>query len=159
MAGLRISEVAERAGVAASTVRYYERIGLVPGPARTPAGYRAYDAAAEARLLFISRAKRLGLSLEQIAELLGIWDGSNCAQTQDRVVELLAQQRAEIAQQIHELERFADQLAEVESRLVAAAAPATCDPDLSCCAPELAGEPIPLVASPRHLARTAPEKS
>ncbi len=72
MDGLKISEVAERAGVATSTVRYYERIGLVPSPARTPAGYRAYDDAAEARLLFISRAKRLGLSLEQIAELLGI---------------------------------------------------------------------------------------
>ena len=73
MDGLRISELARRVGVPTSTVRYYERIGLVPGPARSSSGYRIYDADAATRLLFITRAKRLGLSLEAITELVGIW--------------------------------------------------------------------------------------
>src|SRR4051794_4472439 len=47
MDGLRISQLASRAGVSTSTVRYYERIGLVPMPTRTSSGYRAYDADAE----------------------------------------------------------------------------------------------------------------
>ena len=53
MDALRISQLAERAGVSTSTVRYYERIGLVPMPSRTPSGYRAYEPQAEARLLVI----------------------------------------------------------------------------------------------------------
>ena len=56
---MKISELAERTGVSASTVRYYERTGLVPPPARTPSGYRSYDEDAEARLLFVTRAKRM----------------------------------------------------------------------------------------------------
>src|SRR5882724_72163 len=102
MDGLRISELAERAGVSTSTVRYYERIGLVPMPSRTPSGYRAYDPQAEARLLFITRAKRMGLSLEEIGELMTIWDGTNCGATKDRLVSLLDAKRAEIAAQIRE---------------------------------------------------------
>ncbi|HEU4421251.1 MAG TPA: MerR family DNA-binding transcriptional regulator, partial [Pilimelia sp.] len=43
---MRVGELAEAAGVASDTVRYYERVGLLPPPRRTPAGYRAYDAAA-----------------------------------------------------------------------------------------------------------------
>src|SRR5947209_6978872 len=50
MDGLRISELAGRAGVATSTVRYYERVGLMPGPERTASGYRSYGRDAETRL-------------------------------------------------------------------------------------------------------------
>ncbi len=67
---MRISELAESAGVPASTVRYYERVGLMALPARTSAGYRDYGDDAAARLLFIARARRMGLSCEQIGSVL-----------------------------------------------------------------------------------------
>ena len=142
--GLRISELAERVGVATSTVRYYERIGLVPAPGRSASGYRLYDAATQARLLFITRGKRLGLSLEEIADLLAIWDGTNCDAAQERLSALLAAKRAEIGEQIRELERFADQLVEVEARLLMTPAVEGCAPDLACCAPELPPSPVPV---------------
>lgn len=147
MDGLRISDLAERVEVSVSTVRYYERIGLVPAPRRSASGYRLYDADAEARLLFITRGKRLGLSLEEIADLLAIWDGTNCGPTQERLSALLAAKQVEIRQQIQELERFADQLADVEARLLAAPVVDGCAPDLACCAPELADTAIAVSSS------------
>jgi DNA-binding transcriptional MerR regulator len=132
---MRISELAERAGVAASTVRYYERIGLVPPPARTASGYRSYDSEAEARLLFVTRAKRIGLSLEQIAALLPVWDGVNCAATHDQISQLVATRRAEVLDQIRELQHFETQLEQIAGELAAAPPPAECRPDLSCCVP------------------------
>jgi DNA-binding transcriptional MerR regulator len=65
---VRISELADRVGVPTSTVRYYERIGLLYAPARTGSGYGAYDEDSATRLLFVTRARRLGLSCDQIAE-------------------------------------------------------------------------------------------
>ena len=65
---MRISDLADRVGVPVSTVRYYERIGLLPDPVRTGSGYREYDEGAATRLLFVSRARRLGLGCEQIAD-------------------------------------------------------------------------------------------
>ena len=76
--GLRVSELAEAAGVAPDTVRYYERAGLLPAPARTASGYRAYDARALDRLRFIQGAQRLGLRLRDIADLLSIRDTGVC---------------------------------------------------------------------------------
>ena len=64
---MRISELADHVGVAASTVRYYERVGLLEEPPRTSSGYRDYGEDDAARLLFISRARKLGLSCDQIA--------------------------------------------------------------------------------------------
>ena len=57
---MRISELAERVGVPTSTVRYYERVGLVASPARTASGYRDYDDDAASRLLFVTRAPTSG---------------------------------------------------------------------------------------------------
>ncbi len=132
---MRISELAEHAGVAPSTVRYYERIGLVPSPPRTPSGYRSYDDEAAARLLFVTRAKRIGLTLEQIAEVLPIWDGVNCAATHDQITRLVDAKRAEVVERMQELQRFAEQLDEVRAALEEEPPPVTCLPDLSCCVP------------------------
>ena len=132
---MRISEVAERAGIAPSTVRYYERIGLVPLPDRTASGYRDYDEDAAARLLFVTRAKRIGLTLDQIAALLPFWDGVHCAATHAQITELVAAKRAEVLEHVRELERFAAQLDEIADSLRATPPPAACLPDLSCCVP------------------------
>jgi DNA-binding transcriptional MerR regulator len=78
------SEFAGSVGVPASTVRYYEWVGLMSEPARTVSGYRDYDDEAASRLLFITRARRMGPSCEQITSLLPIWAGTNCGAAQDR---------------------------------------------------------------------------
>ena len=82
---MRIKEVAERSGFSAPTLRYYEEIGLLPEPARTAAGYRIYDETTVERLAFIARAKQLGCSLEEIADLTMAWDGGRCGPVQDRL--------------------------------------------------------------------------
>ena len=132
---MRISELAERVGVAVSTVRYYERIGLLAVPARTPAGYREYGEDAGARLLFVRRARMMGLTCDQITELLPVWDGTNCAAARDRVGRLVDEKQAEITARIEELEGFAAQLDTVRAALAASPPPPACRTDLSCCVP------------------------
>lgn len=65
-----IGELADAAGVAVDTVRFYERRGLLPEPPRTASGYRQYDDDALARLRFILRAKDLGFTLAEIDGLM-----------------------------------------------------------------------------------------
>jgi Hg(II)-responsive transcriptional regulator len=69
---MTIGQVARRAGVGVETVRFYERQGLLEEPARRASGYRQYDEDAVTRLRFIRRAKELGFSLGEIAELLAL---------------------------------------------------------------------------------------
>jgi DNA-binding transcriptional MerR regulator len=76
--GLRVRELADEAGVSPDTVRYYERTGLLPPPARTASGYREYEPTAVDRLLFIQGAQRLGLRLRDIRELLAVRDTGTC---------------------------------------------------------------------------------
>lgn len=76
---MRISQLAERSGVPVTTLRFYEQAGLVPAE-RSAAGYRLYGHDAVERLGFIGAAKHLGLPLEEISELLGVWERGACAQ-------------------------------------------------------------------------------
>lgn len=69
---MQIGQLAQRAGVAVDTVRYYESHGVLPHPARAPSGYRRYDADDVARLRFVRRAKALGFTLNEICELLAL---------------------------------------------------------------------------------------
>jgi Hg(II)-responsive transcriptional regulator len=68
-------QVAQRAGVNAQTLRYYERRGLLPDPPRTSAGYRAYGPDAVRIVRFVKRAQELGFSLSEIEMLLHLADG------------------------------------------------------------------------------------
>lgn len=72
MAGLKVGEVAKRAGVNLQTVRYYERRGLLPRPPRTPANYRIYPVDTVLRVRFVKRAQELGFTLKEIQELLAL---------------------------------------------------------------------------------------
>jgi DNA-binding transcriptional MerR regulator len=133
---VRISELAEQAGVPTTTVRYYERVGLLAPPQRTAAGYRDYDEDAATRLVFVTRARHIGLSCEQIGDLLPIWDGANCCAAHGTVLDLVERKKVEVAERIDALHHFADQLSEVEARLHAAPPPSACRSDLGCCLPE-----------------------
>lgn len=75
---LTVSQLGRRTGVSPDTLRYYERIGLIPPPDRSAAGYRLYDEAAEERVRFIKRAQRFALSLDAIRELLAVRERGAC---------------------------------------------------------------------------------
>jgi DNA-binding transcriptional MerR regulator len=72
---LTIGEVAASSGESRDTIRYYERIGLVPKPVRTAAGYRQYREGVVNRLALIRNAQRFGFPLREIAGFLGVRDG------------------------------------------------------------------------------------
>lgn len=71
---MRIGEVADAAGLATQTIRFYERKGLLPRPRRGPNGYRDYDASMLVRLRFIRTAQTAGLTLVEIASIIGLRD-------------------------------------------------------------------------------------
>src|SRR5262245_61575779 len=108
--GYRISELARRSGFTSSALRYYETVGLLPPPERTLAGYRISDEAALERLAFIRGAKSMGLALEDIAELVGLWADGPCAPVQDRLCKLLDAKATEVDAQLGDLVRFTAQL-------------------------------------------------
>ena len=78
MKGLTVSELAEEVEASPDTLRYYERIGLLPPPPRTAAGYRQYGPDAIERVRFIRQAQRFGLRLADIAGLLAIRERGLC---------------------------------------------------------------------------------
>lgn len=97
MEGMRVSQLAARSGVPATTLRFYEQEGLLPA-ARTAAGYRVYGPPDVDRLAFIGAVKHLGLPLAEIRELLSVWEGGACrdvrAQMRPRLVARLGQASA-----------------------------------------------------------------
>jgi hypothetical protein len=96
----------------------------------------------------------MGLGCDQIAELLPIWDGTNCAAAQERVGQLIDDKKVEIASRIAELERFVVQLDTVRAALDASPPPALCRTDLSCCVPEAGGGAVSIDLVPRPDARS-----
>lgn len=84
----QVGEVSRRLGLNPQTLYFYERIGLMPSPKRTAAGYRLYDQLDLERLSFITQAKTLGLSLDDIKELLLLQDGQqlSCQEVYDRLL-------------------------------------------------------------------------
>src|SRR6516162_3761464 len=100
---MTIGRLAKAAGVNIDTIRYYERHGLLPRAARRESGYREYARADVARLTFIRRAKELGFSLSDIAELLSLSTDRNNGV---RGVERKAEERlADVERKIAELKR------------------------------------------------------
>lgn len=69
---LQIGQLAKRAGVSGDTLRFYEKVGLLQPASRSESGYRLYDEDAVSRVHFIIKGKRIGLTLEEIQELLEI---------------------------------------------------------------------------------------
>jgi DNA-binding transcriptional MerR regulator len=138
---MTIGQLAEAAGVNLETVRYYERRGLLAEPPRTPAGYRQYGPAELWRLRLIGRAKRLGFTLAEIAELLdgdGDGDGDGRAGSgpdapgADRVL-------AAARSRIEAVDTAMRDLAEQRSRLEQLIGVCTDGPEADCTALRLIG--------------------
>ena len=106
MSALNIGRAAQRSGVSAKMVRHYESLGLLPKIARTDAGYRQYGEKEVHTLRFIRRARGLGFSMAEIAQLLKLWQNrrrasadvkrialAHAADLQRRIDEMTAMQR------------------------------------------------------------------
>jgi MerR family copper efflux transcriptional regulator len=111
---MNISIVAERSGVSAKTIRYYESIGLIPSADRRTNGYRAYDTEDVHTLQFIRRARSLGFSVDEIRNLLDLWQDEKPASA--RVKALATQHLRELDQKIEELQSMRQTLADLVDR-------------------------------------------
>ncbi|GGN45767.1 MerR family transcriptional regulator [Novosphingobium indicum] len=97
--GYRRADLAKATGCNLETIRYYEKVGMMPDPPRTAAGYRIYDKSHVSRLRFIMRGRDLGFTIEEIRGLLDLVDGGTqtCAEVKERTERHLASVRAKIA--------------------------------------------------------------
>ena len=110
---MKISEAATASGCHLETIRYYERVGLMPSPSRKGNGYRSYDPSDVNRLRFITRGRELGFSLEEIRSLLRL---DNAPEMPCNEVDAIARTHlADIRSRIEELNRMAAELERVIS--------------------------------------------
>ncbi|MGJ7604908.1 Cu(I)-responsive transcriptional regulator [Variovorax sp. LT1R20] len=104
-----IGEAARLSGVSARMVRHYEGLGLLPAVARTDSGYRQYGEADVHTLRFIKRSRDLGFSMEEIAELVGLWHNRRRASSS---VKRIAQKHlGELEQRIADMQSMCNTLA------------------------------------------------
>lgn len=127
---LTIGEVASQVGMTAQAIRFYEREGLLPKPHRSYTGYRLYDSEILARLRFIKQARRLGLSLGEIKEILKMTRAGRAPCC--RVRELLGHKLKELDDQLAELTHFREELNEFINKI--AKMPDQADVSSSVCA-------------------------
>ncbi len=102
MSAMRIGEVVRQLGIGPDTLRYYEKIGLLPAIGRSQSGARLYSDKDLSRLRFIQRAKSMNFSLDEIAQLLEMRD--NPQHARDQVRELTHQKLCSVEAQIESLE-------------------------------------------------------
>jgi arsenate reductase len=115
---MKIAELASRAGVAASAVRWYEHEGVLPAPGRQPNGYRLYDEVDLARLRLVVSLRRLGLAPEDAGRLARLCLERGSVDLD--LAPLLAGQRQAIERQRADLDRLEGELLDLESTIAAA---------------------------------------
>lgn len=107
-ASMKIGDLAKATGFTTKTIRYYEEVGLLPPPQRSESGYRSYSQEDAVRLLFIGKAKHIGLSLEDIRGILTLHD-----QRQAPCIHVLAL----LDQKLEALDRLIGDLGEFRAEL------------------------------------------
>ncbi|MFQ5524107.1 MAG: heavy metal-responsive transcriptional regulator [Acidimicrobiia bacterium] len=120
---MRIGELAQEVGVDPPTVRYYESVGVLPEPDRTPSGYRAYTPEDIERVRFVTLARSLGLHLDDIRQILALRDQGEapCRFVRDVLdrqvdaVEKRIRQLQELATELHRLRAKARSLPDMAS--------------------------------------------
>ena len=119
--GLSIGTLARRTATKVETIRYYERIGVMPPPPRTAGGHRLYDAADVKRLRFVQRSRDLGFSLDAVREMLDLADGGTA--TCDQVAEIAERHLGAVRARLADLRRMEKTLAETLTRCSGAEVP------------------------------------
>jgi Cd(II)/Pb(II)-responsive transcriptional regulator len=109
---MKIGEMAEQSGIPAETIRYYEKIGLLPAPDRQANGYRQYRRSHLDRLLFIRRCRNLDMAQEEIRELVRLADqpDADCSE----VDALLAQHLGHVRERLQELRELETTLSDLQ---------------------------------------------
>ncbi|MDX8347464.1 Cu(I)-responsive transcriptional regulator [Cognatiyoonia sp. IB215446] len=107
---MNISDVAERTGLPAKTIRYYEEIGLVT-PRRSANGYRVFAESDAHKLTFLARARNLGFSIEDCRNLLALWEDRSRASAD--VHRIAAQHLDDIDRRINDLAAMRDTLSDL----------------------------------------------
>lgn len=126
---MRIGEIAQRARLSTKALRYYERVGLIAEPNRTPSGYRDYPESILDRLRFIRSAQAAGLTLGEIKGVIAFRDQGSppCG----HVLELIEGRAADLEARIAELRRLREDLRGLAQR-GRSLSPEACSPDLVC---------------------------
>src|SRR5437870_10818842 len=126
---MRIGEIGERSGMSTKALRYYERVGLIEEPTRTPSGYRDYHESVLARLRFIRSAQAAGLTLGEIKGVNAFRERGSppCG----HVLELIEGRASDLDQRIAELRSLRDDLRRLSQR-GRRLSPAACSPDPVC---------------------------
>jgi MerR family transcriptional regulator, Zn(II)-responsive regulator of zntA len=151
--GLLIGELAAELGLNPKTIRYYEEIGLLPEPERSESGYRLYTRDDLERLRFIGKAKAIGLSLEQIAEVLALRGAGR--QPCEHVLALLDEKLAAVDRQLRALRDFKRDLTALRDEAARTAASGPAEGDACVCGiierAATSAEPPPLsLSTARH---------
>lgn len=109
MSEMNIGQAAKQSGVSAKMIRHYEEIGLIPNAHRTAAGYRVYQNKDLHVLRFVKQARNLGFSIEQIRELLNLWQ--NKRRTSRRVKALAMNHIQDLDERIEGLQEMRSTIA------------------------------------------------
>jgi MerR family copper efflux transcriptional regulator len=136
---MRIGELATRSAVPAKSIRYYEDIGVLARPSRTPSGYRDYDETAIDRLAFVRSAQTVGLTLGEIRQVVALRERGETPCS--HVLMLLESRAEEIERRITDMQGLRGELRRLAKR-ADGLDPADCDPGHIC-----------HVIAPRHPSR------
>ena len=111
---MRIGEIGEAVGVSTKALRFYESIGLLPEPARTPSGYRDYSPDVIERLHFIREAQTAGLTLAEVTSVLELKDAGS--RSCEHTLELVHRHLSDIDDKIAALRETRDRLGDMARR-------------------------------------------
>lgn len=116
-----IGTLSKATGCKVETIRYYERVGVLPSPPRTEGGHRAYSEDHLKRLNFVRRSRELGFSLDKVRQMLRLVDGGNV--TCEQVRELTLKHLQDVQEKITDLKRMEWTLKDTAARCVGGKAP------------------------------------
>lgn len=119
---LTIGTLAAEAGVNIETIRFYQRKNLLPEPERPYGSIRRYSHAEVSRVRFIKAAQRIGFTLDEIAQLLQLEDGTQCAQARN----IAEHKLADVRQRLVDLQRMEAALADLVGRCAAGRGKVAC---------------------------------
>ena len=122
---MKIGELSKRTGLSIDAIRYYEKAGLIKGPARNESGYREFNSAAAAAIEFISHCRALDIPIAEIKKLLNVRSGS--ARSCREANEVVDKHLEVLRNRIRELKALEKALSEIRSVCSSELAPEKCE--------------------------------